>query len=41
MEWLGIASAVAVGTTAAPLVGFILRAIGLIVLAVVAVALFG
>lgn len=41
MEWLGLASAVAVGAAAAPLVGFVLRAIGLVLLVLVGVALFG
>ena len=35
MTWLGLASAVAAGNAAAPLVGFIVRAIGLIVLVLI------
>jgi hypothetical protein len=41
MSWLDLATAVAVGTAAAPLAGFVLRGIGLVVLVLVGVAVFG
>jgi hypothetical protein len=41
MGWLGVTMAVAAGTAAAPLLRYVVRAIGLVVLIAIGIAIFG